>query len=63
MKRNNSDEKPLTDRPMQEVIEEAAREAYSKMCDRNRRMGWPVITVEYLREERLRKAAKNDKDS
>ena len=40
----------LTDRPLKEVIEEAAREAAEEVRDRNKRMGWPLITSDYLRQ-------------
>ena len=55
----SSPQKPLSDRPLLEVIEEAAREASEKVRDRNRRMGWPVITGEYLRNEEDKKKDKN----
>jgi hypothetical protein len=44
-------QKTLADRPILEVMEEAAREAADKVRDRNQRMGWPLITGEYLRQQ------------
>ncbi|MDQ8192050.1 hypothetical protein [Roseibacillus persicicus] len=49
----------VTDRPIKEVIEEAARVASEKVRDRNRRMGWPLITNEFLRKEAAQKSPQN----
>ena len=40
----NPSQTPISDRPIREVIAEAAREASAKVRDRNKRMGWPLIT-------------------
>ena len=52
MKRPEFHVNQLTDRPLPEVIEEAAREASAKVRDRNRRMGWPLITSSYIAEQK-----------
>ncbi len=46
MEHSTSQTKALTDRPLKEVIEEAAREAAEKVRDRNKRMGWPLVVSE-----------------
>lgn len=46
MEPSTSQKSKLTDRPLQEIIEEAAREAAEEVRDRNKRMGWPLIVEE-----------------
>lgn len=46
MAHSTSQTKALNDRPLKEVIEEAAREAADKVRDRNKRMGWPLVVSE-----------------
>ncbi|MGJ8698089.1 MAG: hypothetical protein ACSHYF_17350 [Verrucomicrobiaceae bacterium] len=46
MAHSTSQPKALTDRPLKEVIEEAAKEAADEVRDRNKRMGWPLIVSE-----------------
>ena len=53
----------LSDRALKAVIEDAAREAAEEVRDRNKRMGWPVITGEYLRKEKEKKTLKSGASS
>jgi len=46
MEPSTSQPSTLADRPLQEVIEEAAREAAQEVRERNRRMGWPIVVSE-----------------
>lgn len=46
MEPSTSQKSTLTDRPLQEVIEEAAKEAADEVRDRNKRMGWPLVVSE-----------------
>jgi hypothetical protein len=46
MEHSTSQPKPLTDRPLKEVIEEAAKEAAKEVRERNKRMDWPLVVSE-----------------
>ena len=46
MEPSTSQTKALADRPIKELIEEAAREAAEKVRSRNKRMGWPIVVSE-----------------
>lgn len=43
---STSQKSALTDRPLQQVIEEAAREAAEKVRERNKLMGWATTELQ-----------------